>query len=78
MWIPQLELYLGIWSGERLGQTMSWLRWWDNLGNLLLWSSEQADQESQRADQESPRADQESQRAQRLAAKLRELGVDPD
>jgi hypothetical protein len=85
VWIPQLELYLGIWSGERLRQTMNWLRWWDNLGNLLLWSSEQADQESQRADQESQRADQESQRAdqesqraQRLAAKLRELGVDPD
>jgi len=50
---------------------MNWLRWWDNLGNLLLWSSEQAEQER-------PRADQESQRAERLAAKLRELGVDPD
>ena len=85
MWIPQLELYLRIWSGERLGQTRNWLRWWDDGGNLLLWSSGQAeqerqraDQESQRADQESQRADQESQRAQRLAAKLRELGVDPD
>ena len=98
-WIPQLELYLGIWSGERLAQTMNWLRWWDNSGNLLLWSSEQAqqesqraelerqradqetqraEQESQRADQETQRADQETQRAQRLAAKLRELGVDPD
>ncbi|MEG4084339.1 hypothetical protein [Microcoleus sp. POL10_C6] len=43
----------------------------DNLGNLLLWSSEQAEQERQRADQES-------QRVQRLAAKLGELGVDPD
>jgi hypothetical protein len=85
VWIPQLELYLGIWSGERLGQTINWLRWWDNLGNLLLWSSEQAEQqrqraeqESQRADRERQRADQESQRVQRLAAKLRELGVDPD
>ena len=78
VWIPQLELYLGIWSGERLGQTMNWLRWWDNLGNLLLWSSEQAEQERQRADLESQRADLERQRAERLAAKLRELGVDPD
>jgi hypothetical protein len=64
---------------------MNWLRWWDNSGNLLLWSSEQAEQERQRADQESQRADRErqradpeSQRAQRLAAKLRELGVDRD
>jgi Uma2 family endonuclease len=71
VWIPQLELYLGIWSGGRLQQTMNWLRWWDNSGNLLLWSSEEAIQERQRADQEH-------QRAERLAAKLRELGIDPD
>lgn len=64
VWIPQLELYLGIWFGERLGQTMNWLRGWDQSDNLLLWSSEQAQQERQRA--------------QRLAAKLRELGIDPD
>jgi Uma2 family endonuclease len=63
-WIPELKLFLGIWQGERLCQTINWLRWWDSEGNLLLWSSEQAEQERQRAE--------------RLAAKLRELGVDPD
>lgn len=63
-WIPELELFLGIWSGERLGHNMNWLRWWDQAGNLLLWSSEQAQQERQRAD--------------KLAAKLRELGIDPE
>lgn len=78
LWIPQLELYLGIWSGERLGQTMNWLRWWDKSGNLLLWSSEQAEQERQKAEQERQRADREHQRAERLAAKLRELGIDPE
>lgn len=62
--IPELDLWLGIWSGERLGQTMNWLRWWDASGNLLLWSAEQAEQERQRAEV--------------LAAKLRELGVNPD
>ncbi|MEA5579289.1 Uma2 family endonuclease [Anabaena sp. UHCC 0451] len=70
-WIPELELFLGIWPGERLCQTMNWLRWWDKEGNLLLWSSEQAEQERQRAEQERQRADL-------LAAKLRELGVDPE
>jgi hypothetical protein len=69
--IPELDLWLGIWPGERLGKTMNWLRWWDSQGNLLLWSSEQAQQERQRAEQERLRADL-------LAAKLRELGVDPD
>ena len=70
-WIPELELFLGIWQGERLCQTMNWLRWWDKEGNLLLWSSEQAQQERQRAEQEH-------QRAENLAAKLRELGIDPE
>ena len=76
--IPELDLWLGIWRGERLGQTMNWLRWWDSQGNLLLWSSEQAQQERQRAEQERQRAEQERQRADVLAAKLRELNIDPD
>jgi Uma2 family endonuclease len=69
--IPELDLWLGIWFGGRLGQTTHWLRWWDNTGSLLLWSAEQAEQERQRAEQEH-------QRAEALATKLRELGVDPD
>ncbi|NES80935.1 MAG: hypothetical protein F6K10_05760 [Moorea sp. SIO2B7] len=84
-WIQELELFLGIWQGERLRQNINWLRWWDREGNLLLWSSEQteqekqrAEQEKQRAEQEKQRAEQEKQRAERLAAKLRDLGVDPD
>jgi Uma2 family endonuclease len=92
VWIPELNLFLGILSGERLRQTMNWLRWWDESGNLLLWSAEQveqerqraeqerqrAEQEHQRAEQERQRAEQEHQRAEAFAAKLRELGVNPD
>ncbi|WP_088242249.1 Uma2 family endonuclease [Calothrix rhizosoleniae] len=77
-WIPELELFLGIWQGERLCQTMNWLRWWDKQGNLLLWSSEQAEQERERAEQERERAEQERERAERLAQKLREMGINPD
>ncbi len=71
VFIPELQLWLGIWRGDRLGNTINWLRWWDEAGNLLLWSAEQAEQERQRAEQERQRADA-------LAEKLRELGVDPD
>ena len=78
VWIPELELFLGIWLGERFRQTTNWLRWWDGADNLLLWSTEQAEQERQRAEQERQRAEQERQRVEVLAAKLRELGVDPD
>jgi Uma2 family endonuclease len=91
-WIPELDLFLGIWQGTHLGLNINWLRWWDAAGNLLMWSSEQVEQERQRAEQERQRAEQERQRAddaisqleierQRqaaLAAKLRELGIDPD
>jgi Uma2 family endonuclease len=77
-WIPELQLNLGLWQGERLGRTIPWLRWWDATGNLLLWSSEQADLERQRAEAERQRAEAERQRADVLAAKLRELGLDPD
>jgi Uma2 family endonuclease len=39
--------------------------------------TQRADQETQRADQEAQRADQERDRADRLAARLRELGIEP-
>jgi Uma2 family endonuclease len=63
-WIPELNLSLGLWYGERLGQTTHWLRFWDAEGTLLLWSAEQTEQERQRAEQESQRAEQERQRAE--------------
>jgi len=43
--IPELDLWLGVCYGERLGQMMNWLRWWNASGDLLLWSSEQVEQE---------------------------------
>lgn len=70
-WIPAMQLFLGTWSGTRLGTTTHWLRWWDTEGNLLLWSSEKAAQAEQRAEAER-------QCGERLAAKLRELGINPD
>jgi Uma2 family endonuclease len=39
---------------------------------------ERAEQERERAEQERERAEQETRRAEQLAAKLRELGIDPD
>jgi regulator of protease activity HflC (stomatin/prohibitin superfamily) len=67
-----------VWRGERLAQTINWLRWWDTDGNLLLWSAEQANAERQRAEAERQRAEAERQRAERLAELLRAQGIDPD
>lgn len=91
-WIPEIGLFLGVWWGQKAETKAHWLRWWTPDGHLLLWGSEQIDQERQRAEQERQRAEQERLRAeaaetaleqarseqQRLAAKLRELGLDPD
>ena len=76
--IEPLEIELGIWQGSYQNQALSWLRWWDSEGNLLLTGAEraeiekargdgladQAEQERQRAEQERQRAEQERQRAE--------------
>lgn len=77
-WLPEMDLALGCWSGQRENRDGVWLRWWDGNGHLLLWGQEQADMERQRAETERQRAETERQRAERLAERLRSLGVDPE
>jgi Uma2 family endonuclease len=76
--VPELGVELGIWEGEYFNQTLPWLRWWDREGNLLLAGDERAEQEKQRAEQEKQRADRATRRVEQLAAKLLELGIDPN
>lgn len=74
--IPELNLFLGIWYGTGLGITTYWLRWWDQAGNMLLWSSEKAEIERRRAEEERQRAEVERRRAEAAEqelARLREL-----
>ncbi|MGB7441640.1 MAG: Uma2 family endonuclease [Coleofasciculaceae cyanobacterium] len=69
--ISPLKVELGIWQGRYQNSELSWLRWWDEQGNLLLTGHEQARQaESQ--------LKQERQRAERLAAQLRAAGIEPE
>jgi len=70
-WIPEMQLFLGVWQGNRENRQGYWLRWWDEQGNLLLWGAEQVDRERQRTEQERLRAD-------RLAAQLRAAGIEPE
>ncbi|BAY12541.1 Uma2 family endonuclease [Calothrix sp. NIES-2098] len=63
LWSQQLELYLGV-EQEKL-------RFFTSEGQLVSTLEEVAEQEKQRAEQEKQKSD-------RLAAKLRELGIDPD
>jgi Uma2 family endonuclease len=87
-----LGLALARWEGEYQRVTCSWLRWETLDGRLLPTKDEVAEQERERANQaedrarqerkrarqESKRARQEQERAELLAAKLRELGIDPE
>ncbi|HSX77853.1 MAG TPA: Uma2 family endonuclease, partial [Candidatus Saccharimonadia bacterium] len=80
------------WQGKFEDREDIWLRWCDREGQMLLTGAERAEQEHQRAEQEHQRAEQEHQRAEqervmrqqaqeqaeRLAARLRELGIEPD
>ena len=84
-WVDSMQLFLGVWQGDRENRTGYWLRWWDAEGNLLLWGFERAqqeaqraEQEAQRAEQEAQRAEQEAQRAERLRAQLRAAGIEPE
>lgn len=69
--VPPMEVDLGIWEGSYQGCHAAWLRAWDWHGQLLPTPEESAEAQRQRAEQEKLRAD-------RLAAKLRELGHNPD
>ena len=62
--LPVLGLSLTLWEGEFEGTANAWLRWRDKQGELLLTGHE--------------RAAQMDIRAEKLAAKLRELGIDPE
>ncbi|MGB0564674.1 MAG: Uma2 family endonuclease [Spirulinaceae cyanobacterium] len=76
--IAKLKVELGIWPGLYQNMELPWLRWWDAAGNLLPTGQEQAELERKRAEQAETVAAQERHKKEQLAAKLRELGVDPE
>jgi non-ribosomal peptide synthetase component E (peptide arylation enzyme) len=78
-------LGLGLWTGSYFGVEGQWLRWYDRSGNWVGTDREQLLQAQQKvavAQQEVEMAKQQKedaeQRAARLAAQLRELGIEPD
>jgi Uma2 family endonuclease len=63
VWMPEIGLAIGRERGTYLGRMREWLYWYDREGQKLPTPEEVAVKERQRAD--------------RLAAKLREMGIDP-
>ncbi len=76
--LPEVGLSLTLWEGQFEGSANAWLRWCDADGKLLPTGHERAAQAEVRADQAEDRAVQAEDRAAKLAAKLRDLGIDPE
>jgi Uma2 family endonuclease len=83
--ITTLGVELGVWDGYYVNEHAPWMRWWDDQGRLILTNEERAETERQRAETEHQRAEaayseveRERRRAEALAARLRELGINPD
>ena len=70
-YLSRVGLGLRLWDGVFEDKEDTWLRWCDAQGHIIPTGEE-------RAGMEAERADQAEERAAKLAAKLRELGVDPD
>ena len=75
IWIPDLQLGLGLWTGEYRRKQRQWLRWYDADGNWVLTAEEL---ERQQKEQAEVRAEQAEARAAFLAEQLRQLGINPD
>lgn len=92
LFLDRLDLGLVLWEGEFEQRYGEWLRWVDIDGHFLLTGNElsvladeRADLAEERAESAEVRADIAEERAEsaenladKLAAKLRELGIDPD
>ncbi|WP_049769527.1 hypothetical protein [Rippkaea orientalis] len=70
-WLEQVELGLTLWQGTFENREDQWLRWC-NQNNQVLPTGDELAQVAEN------RAQQAESHAQKLAAKLRELGVNPD
>lgn len=75
LWCQTLGFWLGTWEGTIDREPAVWLRFYDREGHLILLPEEAAQQQAEVAQQQ---AEQERLRADRLAARLLELGVDPN
>ncbi len=88
VWMPQIELGLGLWQGDYQGIDRLWLRWYDAEGNWIPTDAEAAQQQAEAAQQQAEAAQQQAEierqraeaaerRAEELAQRLRELGIEP-
>ena len=70
-WLKEVDLGLTLWEGEFEGFTYTWLRWCDEVGNLLLTADE-------RVENAEKRAENAENELEKLREKLRQQGISVD
>jgi Uma2 family endonuclease len=78
LWMPEIGLGIGCERANYDDLTREWLYWYDENDNRYPTPYEQIELERQQTNLERQQTELERQRADRLAAKLRDLGIDPD
>lgn len=82
LYCESLGLWLGIWEGKIENSQGTWLRFFDADGNVVLMRDEaetqRAELERQQKEEAIQQLEIEKQHKEKLAAKLRELGINPD
>ncbi|NER84727.1 MAG: Uma2 family endonuclease [Leptolyngbya sp. SIO1D8] len=78
LWLPELNIGLGLWQGRYKQIERLWLRWYDETGNWFLPPSEQVTQEQQRTAREQQRADDAESELTKLKNLLQAKGINPD
>lgn len=75
IWLPELELGLGLWHGEYDGITRQWLRWYDEQGTWIPTDAERNQVLAQQAEQERQRAEQAERQLQQVVSNLVRQGM---
>ncbi|MBP0018072.1 MAG: Uma2 family endonuclease [Cyanobacteria bacterium SBLK] len=72
LWCETLGLWVGLWEGEILRETATWVRFYDPDGNLILLGTEQAEYERQEKERERQEKEAAQQRADLAESNLQE------
>ena len=72
VWMPEIQLGLGLWLGTFEGLERSWLRWYDANGNWILTIAEQQRQQKELAQQQAEQQREEKELAQQQAEQQRQ------
>jgi Uma2 family endonuclease len=75
IWIPELELGLGLWHGEYDGIIRQWLRWYDEQGTWIPTDAERNQVLAQQAEQERQRAEQAERQLRQVVSNLVRQGM---